>query len=63
MSAMGYAYLGDFSATPPWYSIAMSCDDCKVSWTGCWDNYQCPKCGKGELPYLTALTSDDGAKS
>lgn len=45
-----YKYLGDFSATPPWHSRSMSCDDCRVSWTGCWDNFQCPKCGKGDLP-------------
>lgn len=45
-----YEYLGDFSAAPPWYSKHMSCDKCMVSWTGCWDNFQCPKCGDGELP-------------
>ncbi len=45
-----YEYLGDFSSTPPWHSRAMSCDDCRVSWTGCWDNFQCPKCGMGDLP-------------
>lgn len=48
--AQGYEYLGDFSATPPWFSVSMQCDNCKVSWTGCWDNYQCPRCGEGELP-------------
>jgi hypothetical protein len=45
-----YEYLGDFSAAPPWLSRSMSCDDCRVSWTGCWDNFQCPKCGMGDLP-------------
>jgi hypothetical protein len=45
-----YEHLGDFSATPPWFSKNMQCHDCKVEWTGCWDNFQCPKCGKGELP-------------
>ena len=45
-----YKYLGDFSATPSWHSRDMSCDKCKVRWTGCWDNFQCPKCGEGELP-------------
>lgn len=45
-----YKYLGDFSATPPWHSRDMSCDDCKVSWTGCWDNFQCPVCQRGEVP-------------
>lgn len=45
-----YEYLGDFSATPPTHSRAMSCHKCRVSWTGCWDNFQCPKCGEGELP-------------
>lgn len=43
-------YLGDFSATPSQYSRHMECYDCSVSWTGCWDNFQCPKCGEGELP-------------
>jgi hypothetical protein len=45
-----YEYLGNFSATDPAYSRGMSCDKCEVSWTGCWDNFQCPKCGEGELP-------------
>jgi hypothetical protein len=45
-----YNYLGDFSATPPWHSRSMSCDNCRVSWTGCWDNFQCPNCGMGDLP-------------
>lgn len=49
----GYEYLGDLSATPPWFSVGMSCDKCKVSWTGCWDNFQCPKCGEGDLPNST----------
>jgi hypothetical protein len=49
--SQGYLYLGDLSATPPWFSVSMSCDACKVSWTGCWDNFQCPKCGEGELPF------------
>lgn len=45
-----YKYLGNFSAAPPWHSVSMSCDECRVSWTGCWDNFECPKCGRGELP-------------
>ena len=44
-----YKYLGNYSAVDPAYSIGMSCYDCKVSWTGCWDNFQCPVCGEGEL--------------
>jgi hypothetical protein len=43
-------YLGNFSATDPVYSKHMECNDCNVSWTGCWDNFECPECGKGELP-------------
>jgi ATP-dependent protease ClpP protease subunit len=50
MDAEIYEYLGDFSAAPPWASRAMDCHKCKVSWTGCWDNFQCPRCGEGELP-------------
>lgn len=45
-----YEYLGDFSATPAWHTRHMMCHDCRVSWGGCWDNFQCPKCGKGDLP-------------
>lgn len=45
-----YKYLGDFSATPVWHTRHMECHDCKVSWGGCWDNFQCPKCGQGDLP-------------
>jgi len=43
-------YLGNFSAVDPAYSRHMECYDCDVSWTGCWDNFQCPICGDGELP-------------
>lgn len=45
-----YKYLGDLSAVDPPYVRHMECHDCKVSWGGCWDNFQCPKCGEGELP-------------
>ena len=45
-----YTYAGNFSAVDPAYSRGMACHECKVSWTGCWDNFQCPKCSKGELP-------------
>lgn len=45
-----YKYLGDFSATPPWHSRDMSCHECEVSWSGCWDNFECPICGRGDLP-------------
>jgi len=46
----GYQHLGYFSACEPWAAQHMQCDDCMVSWTGCWDNFECPKCGCGELP-------------
>lgn len=49
-----YKHLGDFSATPPWHSRWMCCDKCMVSWMGCWDNFQCPQCGEGELPSTEA---------
>lgn len=45
-----YEYAGNFSAVDPAYSVGMSCHHCRVSWTGCWDNFQCPRCGVGELP-------------
>ena len=45
-----YKYVGNFSAVDPAYTRMMYCDDCMVSWHGRWDNFQCPKCGEGELP-------------
>jgi hypothetical protein len=45
-----YRYLGDFAACEMWAARHMTCDTCRVSWTGCWDNFQCPECGAGELP-------------
>jgi hypothetical protein len=45
-----YKYLGNFSAVDPAYSRDMTCYDCEVRWTGCWDNFQCPKCDRGDLP-------------
>jgi hypothetical protein len=37
-------YLGDFSATPPWFSMHLQCYKCNVSWTGCQDAMECPIC-------------------
>lgn len=45
-----FKYLGDFAACEVWAARYMTCDKCKVSWTGCWDNFMCPQCGEGELP-------------
>lgn len=50
-----YSYLGDFAATPLGHGRYMVCHHCKVSWTGCWDNFECPECGRGELPYYMFL--------
>jgi len=52
-----YRYLGDHSATPPWETRHMVCHTCRVEWGGCWDNFQCPICGEGELPTWT-LSAD-----
>lgn len=48
-----YKHMGDLSAVDPPYRRWMCCDDCMLSWYGCWDNFECPKCGKGELPSPT----------
>jgi anaerobic ribonucleoside-triphosphate reductase len=48
--SLDYEYLGDFSATPVWHTRHMVCHECKVSWGGCWDNFECPKCGNGDIP-------------
>ena len=45
-----YEHLGNLSAVDPWHRRFMQCHDCQVSWDGCWDNFQCPRCGNGELP-------------
>lgn len=50
MTEKPYEYIGDYSAAPPWHSRLIHCHDCMISFTGCWDNFQCPKCGKGETP-------------
>ena len=46
----GYRDYGDLSAVDPPYQRGMECDRCKTRWKGCWDSFQCPECGKGELP-------------
>ncbi len=51
-------YLGNFAACEPWAAVGMQCDACNVSWTGCWDNFQCPKCGEGELPKAEVLDGE-----
>lgn len=60
MNSPQYKNLGNFSAVDPWWSVHMTCDDCKVSWTGCWDNFECPQCGKGELPWCEKIGDGDG---
>lgn len=45
-----YRYLGDYAACEMWAARHMTCARCRVSWTGCWDNFMCPECGEGELP-------------
>jgi hypothetical protein len=45
-----YKDYGNRSSVDPPYSVAMRCDVCKTKWIGCWDNYECPECGEGELP-------------
>lgn len=51
-----YTHIGDYSAVEPWHRVFMSCGHCKVTWDGCWDNYQCPRCGEGELPWQPEVT-------
>jgi exosome complex RNA-binding protein Csl4 len=44
---------GDLSAVGPPYTVSMRCESCRTKWLGCWDNFQCPECGEGELPKAT----------
>jgi len=47
----GWKDYGDLSAVEPPYRVSMACERCKTKWYGCWDNFQCPECGEGELPH------------
>jgi hypothetical protein len=42
--------LGNLSAVDPVYQRRMWCIPCQVTWQGCWDAFECPMCGEGELP-------------
>jgi hypothetical protein len=46
----GYKDYGYLAAVDPPYVRRMQCDKCHTKWRGCWDNFQCPECGEGELP-------------
>lgn len=54
LTADGWKDYGDLSAVATVHRVAMSCDRCKTRWYGCWDNFQCPECGEGELPWCDA---------
>lgn len=43
-----YENLGDLNAAPPERSIFLYCDKCRVKWTGCQDQSECPRCGNTE---------------
>jgi len=58
-----YEHLGDLSAVEPWHRVPMVCDKCMVSWEGCWDNYQCPRCGEGELPWNPDQSADEALEA
>ena len=51
----GFKDYGDLSAVEPPYRIHMRCEACRTKWYGCWDNFQCPECGEGELPRAQLL--------
>jgi len=55
---MEFEFLGNYSAVDPAYSRQMYCYDCITTWIGCWDNFQCPKCGEGELPDSAIVSTD-----
>lgn len=42
---------GDISAVDPPYAVGMDCGPCHATWRGCWDVFECPNCGDGELPW------------
>jgi hypothetical protein len=45
-----YKDYGDLSAVDQPYRRRMSCEKCRTKWYGCWDSFQCPECGDGDLP-------------
>lgn len=47
---LAYTHYGDLSAVGPKYSVFLYCDNCKVSWDGCCEVFQCPECGQGKPP-------------
>lgn len=51
--ADGWKDYGYLAAVDPPYAINMRCAKCKTRWMGCWDAFQCPECGEGELPELS----------
>jgi hypothetical protein len=48
-------YIGDFAACEAWAARLLTCSRCNVCWTGCWDNFQCPTCGEGDVPTNDAI--------
>lgn len=59
----GYEHLGFLSSAPPDRSVALSCARCRVSWTGCADAGDCPRCGDDRLtPFLEGLEAHVGVR-
>lgn len=52
LTADGWKDYGYLAAVESPYAISMRCAKCRTRWTGCWDAFECPECGEGELPQL-----------
>ena len=41
-----YRYMKNTTAAPLEHSKLLTCDKCRVAFTGCEDAFQCPECGR-----------------
>lgn len=51
-SRIDYKKIDTGIGADPIHKVEMYCDNCKVRWDGCWDNFSCPICGNGDPPWL-----------
>jgi hypothetical protein len=40
-----HKYLGSMNQMQDSFGRLMNCNNCNVSWVGCWDNHECIYCG------------------
>jgi len=40
--------LDNLHSPRPVYTVKLNCQYCELSWSGCYDNFHCPKCNSGD---------------